>query len=158
MDWKWPWPRRRETLGVRAEQKSGAGFIAFHAQGEARWTRRDYAALAREGFMKNPVAHRCVRMIAEAAAAVPVLLYAGAKEYDAHPALDLLARPNQRQAGGALLETLYGHLLLSGNACRADRRGAGQRRIGRRWAAGAASSEARSSHRACRRAGLASCA
>ena len=116
MDWKWPWPRRRETLGVRAEQKSGAGFIAFHAQGEARWTRRDYAALAREGFMKNPVAHRCVRMIAEAAAAVPVLLYAGAKEYDAHPALDLLARPNQRQAGGAFLETLYGHLLLSGNA------------------------------------------
>ena len=57
MDWKWPWPRRRETLGVRAEQKSGAGFIAFHAQGDARWTRRDYAALAREGFMKNPVAH-----------------------------------------------------------------------------------------------------
>ncbi len=116
MAWKWPWPGRREILGVRAEMKSGAGFIAIHAQGEARWTRRDYAALAREGFMKNPVAHRCVRLIAEAASAVPLPLYAGAKEYDAHPALDLLARPNQRQAGGTFLEALYGHLLLSGNA------------------------------------------
>ena len=117
MAWKWPWPNSRETLGVRPERKSaGSGFVAIHAQGEARWTRRDYAALAREGYMRNPIAHRSVRLIAEAASAVPWLLYAGATEYDAHPALDLLARPNQRQAGGTFLEALYSHLLLAGNA------------------------------------------
>jgi HK97 family phage portal protein len=98
------------------ELKSGGGFVAIHAAGEARWTRRDYAALAREGFMRNPIAHRSVRLIAEAAASVPWLLYEGEDELDAHPLLELLDRPNQRQAGGAFLETLYGHLLISGNA------------------------------------------
>ena len=39
-----------------------------------------------------------------------------ADELDRHPLLELLERPNQRQAGGAFLEALYGHLLLSGNA------------------------------------------
>jgi hypothetical protein len=40
---------------VRVETKSGGGggFIAFHQQGEAHWTRRDYATLAREGFMRK---------------------------------------------------------------------------------------------------------
>ena len=85
-------------------------------QGEARWTRRDYAALAREGFMRNPVVHRSVRLISETASAVPWLLYEGAAELDAHPLLTLLDRPNQRQAGASFLEALYGHLLLSGNA------------------------------------------
>ena len=47
---------------------------------------------------------------------MPWLLYDGATELDEHPLLALLARPNQRQAGGAFLEALYGHLLLAGNA------------------------------------------
>jgi len=90
--------------------------VALHAQGEALWTRRDYVSLAREGFMRNPVAHRAVRMIAEAAAAVPWIAYEGKEELDTHPMLDLLARPNHRQAGPSFMEVLYGHLLLSGNA------------------------------------------
>ena len=53
--------------------------------------------------MKNPVVHRSVRMIAEAAAAVPWLLYDRAAELDRHPLLELLARPNPRQAGGEFL-------------------------------------------------------
>ena len=71
MAWNWPW-----TAGGNAvpEHKGAAGFVALHAAGEARWTRRDYAALAREGFMKNPVVHRAVRLISETAAAVPWLL------------------------------------------------------------------------------------
>jgi HK97 family phage portal protein len=120
MAWRWPWSRDRVNDGVRlaVEQKAGplGGFLAFHAQGEAQWTRRDYAALAREGFMRNPIVHRSVRLIAEAAASVPWLLYESATELEEHPLLALLARPNQRQAGGTFLEALYGHLLLSGNA------------------------------------------
>jgi HK97 family phage portal protein len=118
MAWKWPWPRSHANVGVQPERKNaaGSGFVAIHAQSEARWTRRDYAALAREGYMKNPVVYRSVRLIAEAAAAVPWLLYVDATEYDDHPALELLERPNQRQAGGTFLEALYGNLLLAGNA------------------------------------------
>ncbi len=113
MNWKWPW--KREGAAV-PERKSATGFVALHGQGEARWTRRDYAALAREGFMRNPIVHRSVRLISETASAVPWLLYEGAAELDVHPLLTLLDRPNQRQAGASFLEALYGHLLLSGNA------------------------------------------
>ncbi|MEM7695014.1 MAG: phage portal protein [Pseudomonadota bacterium] len=84
--------------------------------GRAAWTPRDYASLAREGFAKNPIVFRCVRMIAEAAASAPWLLYDGDAEVDRHPLLALLARPNPAQSGVALLETLYGHLMVAGNA------------------------------------------
>ena len=46
-----------------------ASLIALEP-GRPRWTPRDYAALAREGYAANPVVHRCVRLIAEAAASV----------------------------------------------------------------------------------------
>ena len=101
-----PCPRRRAAWD----------FVALHAAGEAHWTRRDYAALAREGFMRNPVVHRSVRLISGTASAIPWLLYEEGAELDAHPLLELLERPNQRQAGASFLEALYGHLLLSGNA------------------------------------------
>jgi HK97 family phage portal protein len=122
MEWRWPWarsPRGKAVAGrVAAERKDagGIGFVALHTQGEANWTRRDYAGLAREGFMTNPVAHRCVRMVAEAAASVPWLLYEDGREHRAHPLLGLLERPNPRLAGGAFMEALYGHLMLAGNA------------------------------------------
>jgi len=103
--------------GARPERKSGAGgLVAIHGQSEARWTRRDYAALSREGYMRNPIVHRAVRLICETASAMPWLLYEGAAELEEHPLLRLLERPNQRQAGASFLEALYGHLLISGNA------------------------------------------
>ncbi|ADZ71354.1 phage portal protein [Polymorphum gilvum] len=93
-----------------------AALIALHGAGQPVWSPRDYAALAREGYARNPVVHRCVRMVAEAAASVPFLLYDGAQELDTHPLLDLLARPNAAQGGADLFETVYGHLLVAGNA------------------------------------------
>ena len=118
MGWNWPWARSPRRASVRVEEKQvgGHGFVALHAQGAPQWTRGDYAALAREGFMRNPIVHRAVRMIAESAAAVPLLLYEGAVELTEHPLIDLLSRPNRRSAGSGFLETLYGHLLMSGNA------------------------------------------
>src|SRR5690606_25240415 len=114
---RWPWHRPRNG-GAHAEMKNAApqGFIAFHAQGEACWISRDYATLAREGFMRNPIVHRAVRLISGAASAVPWLLYQGADEIVEHPLLDLLERPNSRQAGATFMEALYGYLLLAGNA------------------------------------------
>ncbi|WP_105421069.1 phage portal protein [Neorhizobium sp. T25_27] len=100
----------------RAETKTASGFAIVSGEGAAQWSGRSYAALARAGFMKNPVAYRAVRMIAEAAAAVPWLAYDGATELAEHPALALLARPNGRQGGPDFFEALYGHLALSGNA------------------------------------------
>ncbi|MBK8458438.1 MAG: phage portal protein [Phyllobacteriaceae bacterium] len=108
------WLKRRAPRV--AERKDASGFIALQFAGEASWSSRDYAALAREGYMRNPVAHRAVRLIAESAASIPWLLYEGRREHDAHPLLDLLDRPNPRQDGATFLEAVYGHLLISGNA------------------------------------------
>ena len=115
MAWTWPWaPRPRGTSAP--ETKAGGGFVALHMQGDALWTRRDYPTLAREGYMRNPVVHRAVTVVSQAAAALPVLLYDGEEELAEHPLLDLIARPNQRAARAVFLETLYGHLLMAGNA------------------------------------------
>ncbi len=90
--------------------------IALHEAGRPVWTPRDYAALAREGYERNPVVHRCVRLIAEAAAQTPLIAKVGDRERPEHPALALIDRPNPRQGGIAFREMLFGHLLVAGNA------------------------------------------
>lgn len=115
-----PWALARDRTSVPEEKalspRPGTALALIAGEGEARWTGRSYAALAREGFMKNPVAHRCVRLVSEAAASIGFLAYQGAQEQEGHPALALLARPNGAMTGADFLETLYGQLLLSGNA------------------------------------------
>src|SRR5437868_2090636 len=98
------------------ESKSSrtARLIAFENGGRPRWTPRDYAALAREGYVCNAIVHRAVKLVAENAAACIFVLYEGVHERDQHPLLDLLARPNPRQDGAGFFEALYAYLLLSG--------------------------------------------
>ncbi|MES2749913.1 MAG: phage portal protein [Pseudomonadota bacterium] len=99
-----------------AKASRTAQVLAFESGGRARWTPRDYAALAREGYLTNAIVHRAVRLIAENAASCGYLLYEGAAERDAHPLLALLTRPNARQDGASFFEALYAHMLLAGNA------------------------------------------
>ncbi len=108
---------RLKTFFAPPETKSSrtARLVAFENGGRARWTPRDYAGLAREGYLANAIVHRSVRLIAENAAACQFLVFEGAAERDGHPLAQLLTRPNPRQDGAALFETLYAHLLLAGN-------------------------------------------
>src|SRR5262245_7475773 len=92
---------------LAAPEIKSSPLIALQLTGEARWTPRDYAALAREGVTMNAVGYACVRKIAEAASSVPLLLYDGAAEIAAHPLLDLLTRPNPQQSGAALFAAWY---------------------------------------------------
>ncbi len=113
--------RRRPKRGAPARKDSATGpMIALHRQGVPVWTPRNYAELAREGFARNAVAYRCVRLIAESAAALPWLLYeregGRERERDDHPMLSLLANPNPLQCGPELMEAWYGFLMISGNA------------------------------------------
>ncbi len=103
------------TGPTEAKASRTARLIAWQAAGRPVWTPRDYAALTREGYARNPVVHRAVRMIAEAAASVPLVLYDGTRERDRHPLLELLAQPHPGATGAALLEELYGHLTVAGN-------------------------------------------
>lgn len=90
--------------------------FTLHAQMRAAWSSGDYATLAKVGYMRNPIVNRCVRMIGEAAASAQLLLYSDKQELDQHPVISVLRRPNARQSGKTFFETLYGHLLVSGNA------------------------------------------
>ena len=109
-------PAAHDRAQVEAKASAAGSLIAFEHLGEPVWSPRDYGAFAREGFMQNAVVYRSVRMIAECAASVPLLLYAGEHEIEGHPLADLVRRPNPLQSGTDLLESWFGHLLVAGNA------------------------------------------
>jgi HK97 family phage portal protein len=98
------------------ESKAFPPLIALSLMGAPRWSGRDFLSAAREGVLKNAVAYRCVRMIAEGAASVPWLLYDGRKEVTEHALLTLLARPNPEEEGSALFERWYAFLQCAGDA------------------------------------------
>ena len=100
-----------------AERKAQAQTLfTLTALGEGQWSRRGFVALAGDGYGRNPVVYRCVRMIAEAAARVPLALFENGRPLAEHPMLRLLARPNGRQSGSELLEASYAYLQTAGNA------------------------------------------
>ena len=109
---------RLKHLFAAPETKTSrtAQVLAFESGGRARWSPRDYAGLAREGYLANAIVHRSVRLVAENAASCAFLLYEGAQERDDHPLLRLITRPNARQDGASFFEALYAHMLLAGNA------------------------------------------
>jgi HK97 family phage portal protein len=108
--------RVARLLGLEGKSSQTAKLIAWSAHGQPVWTPRDLASLAREGFAKNAVVYRAVRMVAEAAASVPLFLFDGESEIDEHPLLALIAKPNPVSCAPDLFEAWYGHLLVAGNA------------------------------------------
>jgi len=124
-----PWDHVKETLMVfdffrsarRAdvpEQKASATgkVVGWQTGGRVAWSPRDAVSLTRTGFAGNPVGFRSVKLIAEAAAALPLVLQDARQRFETHPVLSLIKRPNAGQVRAELLEALYSQLLLSGNA------------------------------------------
>ncbi|WP_425080445.1 phage portal protein [Ruegeria arenilitoris] len=109
---------RRGSAGEAPEAKASAAgpVVAWQTGGRVAWSPRDAVSLTRTGFSGNPVGFRSVKLIAEAAAALPLVLQDQAQRYDVHPILSLMRRPNAAQGRAELMEALFGQLLLSGNA------------------------------------------
>ena len=101
----WPFGKPRER------KQAPIPLVAWHGPGRASWPSRGAAAFISEGYARNAVAYRCVRLIAEAAAAAPLRV----TPFD-HPLADLLARPNPEQTGIELREAFFGALQVHGNA------------------------------------------
>ena len=118
----WAEPRRAPfaltgALPAGEEKASRVGaVIAMETLGRPVWSPRDYQTFAREGYMQNPIVYRSVRMIAEAAASIPLILYEGPHEHETHPLLDLIRQPNAIQSSADFFESWFGFLLVSGNA------------------------------------------
>lgn len=89
--------------------------VAYQTSGRVAWSPRDAVSLTKVGFMGNPVGFRSVKLIAEAAAALPLVVQDAERRYETHPVVSLLARPNAAQGRAELLEALYAQILLSGN-------------------------------------------
>ncbi|MDQ7080114.1 MAG: phage portal protein [Paracoccaceae bacterium] len=106
----------RRAPEAKAAAPVRAPVIAFHGSGRVAWSGRDTVSLMRNGFGGNPVGFRCVRLIAEAAAALPLLFLDGAVRLDTHPLRSLVARPNPAQGRAEFLEAVFGQFLLSGDA------------------------------------------
>jgi HK97 family phage portal protein len=108
--------RRREGAAAPETKASATGpVIAWSGAGRVAWSPRDTGSLTRAGFVGNPVGFRSIKLIAEAAAALPLVLQDAERRYEAHPLLELIGRPNPAQGRAELFEALYGQLLLSGN-------------------------------------------
>ncbi|WP_135451089.1 phage portal protein [Tabrizicola caldifontis] len=109
--------RKAPQRAVPERKASAVGrVIAWGNAGRVAWSPRDTASLTRTGFQANPVGYRVVRLVAESAAALPLICQSAAQRFEAHPVLDLIDRPNAGQGRAEFLEAVYGYLLLSGNA------------------------------------------
>ncbi len=107
-------PSRAPDIQTKASRTGP--LLALQTLGLARWMPRSNTELTRAGYERNAVVYRCVRMIAEAAATVPWLVYEDEVEDEHHPILKLLARPNPAGSQGEFLEQIFTNLLLAGNA------------------------------------------
>ena len=116
LNWRRPFEGRRRVVAPEVKDSRAGPLIALTSAGRPRWTPRDYASLATEGFGRNAVAYRCVRMVAEAAASTPLAVFIDGARRDDHPLALLLAQPNAEQSGTEWLEALYGGLQTAGNA------------------------------------------
>lgn len=109
--------RGEEKTTTPEVKASATGRVdAVLGSGRVVWGPRDTVSLIRTGFTGNPVGFRCVKLISEAAAALPLVLQDRQQRYDLHPMLQLVAQPNPVQGRAELFEALYAQLLLSGNA------------------------------------------
>jgi HK97 family phage portal protein len=106
------------AYGSVAEAKASATgrVVAFATGGRVAWSPRDAVSLTRSAFLGNPIGFRAVKLVAEAAAALPLVAQDCERRFEAHPVLDLVRRPNPGQGRAEFLEAVYGHLLLHGNA------------------------------------------
>ena len=93
-----------------------APMIALSGLGRPVWSTRDTTELTGLGYMRNAVAYRCIRMIAEGAASLHYNVFREGDELDNHPLRALLLTPNPRQTGADLFEALFVNLLCFGNA------------------------------------------
>ena len=105
-------------LGLNKESdiKNNSDMVGYFGVGTEEPKAYKYQDLAKEGYLKNAIVYRCVNEIAKGASSVPFILKNGDQILDVHPLIDLLNRPNPLQSYSEFFSSLYGYVLLSGNA------------------------------------------
>ena len=99
-----------------AEKKDAGNMVGYFGVGTSKSKNYKYEELAEEGYMKNSIVYRCVNEISKGASAVPFMVRAGDQVLDTHPIITLMNRPNPLQSHSEFFNSVFGFLLLSGNA------------------------------------------
>jgi HK97 family phage portal protein len=90
-------------------------FFAMYGMNRERGLFEDDTTRTQNGFRRNPIVHRCIKLISETAAALPWFVREDGQDCSEHPLTDLLNIPNNDQSGPDFFENLYAHMLVSGN-------------------------------------------
>lgn len=103
--------------GAPQQKDSRTARISRPISGETIWgAHHSYQSRLATGFAQNAIVYRCIRMIAEACAGIPICVTENGTRLTTHPLIDLLKIPNPVQTGTDLLEDWYTFLLVHGNA------------------------------------------
>jgi len=108
--------RRRFDRNKRSTKQEAGNMIGYFGVGSGESKQYNYADLASEGYLKNAIVYRCVNEISKGAGSVRYMIKNGDTVLDNHPLQDLLDRPNPLQSNSEFFNSLFGYLLLSGNA------------------------------------------
>ncbi len=106
---------KRGEMPETKASATGPVVAAVSGAGRVAWSPRDTVTLTRVGFVGNPVGFRAVKLISEAASALPLILQNREMRFEDHPLLRVISRPNPAQGRAELFEALYAQFLLSGN-------------------------------------------
>ena len=93
-----------------------SNMMGYFGVGSTQTKKYAYEDLANEGYLKNAIVYRCVNEISKGASAVPFIIKNGEQIVEQHPIIDLLNRPNPLQSYSEFFNSLFGYVLLSGNA------------------------------------------
>ena len=111
---KFPKLFSRNTPASEVKESAAAATMVMNP-GQAVWTPRDYASLARESYVMNVIAYQSVNKIGEAVGSVKWTAWRGDTEVTESPLLDLIRQPNPQQSYADLAMAKVGYKLLSGN-------------------------------------------
>jgi len=103
-------------FNTKTSETKNSNMMGYFGVGTEEAKVYKYQDLAKEGYLKNAIVYRCVNEISKGASAVPLLLKNGDEIVEQHPIIDLLNRPNPLQSYSEFFNSLFGYVLLSGNA------------------------------------------
>ena len=106
----------QRLFNIKQEEQKNSNMMGYFGVGTEEAKQYKYADLAKEGYLKNAIAYRCINEISKGASAVPFIIKSGDQIIDEHPLIDLLNRPNPQQSYSEFFNSLFGYVLLSGNA------------------------------------------
>jgi len=118
------WFNRKQADGRSQKSTSQRGlpsgawqscYINDYLSGKDDATTKDFCSLAKDVYLDNVIAYRCVRMTSEGCSAIPVNVFCNGYKAAAHPVLSLLRSPSPLQSRSDFFDDIFSYLQIAGN-------------------------------------------